>query len=210
MNYGKMLDQHKDSGADVAVTLQVDPGSVSQFGVVEVARNGDVTGFQEKPKETSARSPFNPYKVDASMGIYIFNTDAIFACADQRCRRSNLETRLGYNTSSRDSGQVQDDGFQLHHENRQDAHWRDVGTLEAYGPKQIWMLAWFRRSSICMTKRGRCKPHGYPPAKFVLAKPGRSGVAIIWLTPKAASFQRAVVRNSVLSQDVRINSYAGN
>src|SRR3954466_8930506 len=57
MNYGKMLDQHKDSGADVTLaTLQVNPNEVAQFGVVEVARNADVVGFQEKPKETSCRS----------------------------------------------------------------------------------------------------------------------------------------------------------
>ena len=35
-------------------------------------------GFEEKPKETRFRSPFMPDMVDASMGIYIFNTDTLF------------------------------------------------------------------------------------------------------------------------------------
>ena len=44
MNYGLMLDQHRDSGADVTLaTLPIPPDEVSRFGVVEVAqeRRGD-------------------------------------------------------------------------------------------------------------------------------------------------------------------------
>src|SRR3954447_20170035 len=78
MNYARMLEQHIDSGADVTLaTLPISPNEVSAFGVVEVARNGEVTGFVEKPKETSIRSPFNPDMVDVSMGIYLFNTDVL-------------------------------------------------------------------------------------------------------------------------------------
>src|ERR1035437_3106555 len=78
MNYGLMLQQHKDSGADVTLaTLPIRPEDVSRFGVVEVARTGEVTGFIEKPKSTDIRSPFNPDMVDASMGISLFNTDTL-------------------------------------------------------------------------------------------------------------------------------------
>src|SRR5487761_694066 len=76
MNYERMLLQHLDSGADVTIaTLPIDPSEVSRFGIVEVARTGEVIGFDEKPQQTDVRSPFNPDKVDASMGIYLFNTD---------------------------------------------------------------------------------------------------------------------------------------
>src|SRR3984885_15390163 len=78
MNYGRMLRQHNDSGADVTLaTLPITPEEVFRFGVVEVARNGEVTGFVEKPKTPGLRSPFNPDMVDASMGIYLFNTDTL-------------------------------------------------------------------------------------------------------------------------------------
>src|SRR5206468_11976361 len=78
MSYARMLEQHRDSGADVTIaTLPVAPSEVAAFGVVEVARNGEVTAFEEKPKETKIRSPFNPDMVDVSMGIYIFNTDVL-------------------------------------------------------------------------------------------------------------------------------------
>ncbi len=73
-----MLKQHEDSGADVTLaTLPITPEEVSRFGVVEVARNGEVTGFVEKPPTTDLRSPFKPEMVDASMGIYLFNTDIL-------------------------------------------------------------------------------------------------------------------------------------
>ena len=73
-----MLKQHKDAGADVTIaTLPIHPDEVSRFGVVEVSRTAEVVGFVEKPATTHLRSPFNPSMVDASMGIYLFNTDVL-------------------------------------------------------------------------------------------------------------------------------------
>src|ERR1700727_1648609 len=48
MNYGLMVKQHADSGADVTIaTLPIPPEDSSRFGVVEVGRNAEVTGFEE-------------------------------------------------------------------------------------------------------------------------------------------------------------------
>ena len=78
MNYSRMLEYHKETRAEVTLaTLPIAPEESKRFGVVEVARNGEVLGFQEKPVTTSFRSPFNPGSVDASMGIYIFNTEVL-------------------------------------------------------------------------------------------------------------------------------------
>ena len=78
MNYERMLSQHIDSGADVTLaTIQIDPAEVSRFGVVDVDRDNRVIGFLEKPEKTDLRSPYNPNKVSASMGIYLFNTDVL-------------------------------------------------------------------------------------------------------------------------------------
>src|SRR5450631_4189076 len=71
MDYSRMLEHHKDTGAEVTLaTLPIAPDEVSRFGVVEVGANGEILGFEEKPKSTAFRSPFNPNSVDASMGIY--------------------------------------------------------------------------------------------------------------------------------------------
>ncbi len=40
MNYGLMLQQHQDSGADVTLaTIQIDPDETPRFGVVDVDRD---------------------------------------------------------------------------------------------------------------------------------------------------------------------------
>ncbi len=54
----------------------------------------------------------------------------------------------------------------------------------------------------------RTRPYQYPPAKFVFGEPGRTGMAINSIVCAGSIVSGSVVRNSVLSQDVRVNSYA--
>src|ERR1700733_3163550 len=78
MNYGRMLKQHTDSGADVTVaTLLMEPADCRHFGVVDVDKDGRINGFEEKPTTTALRSPWNPQKVAGSMGVYLFNADVL-------------------------------------------------------------------------------------------------------------------------------------
>jgi glucose-1-phosphate adenylyltransferase len=48
----------------------------------------------------------------------------------------------------------------------------------------------------------------YPPAKFVFGEPGRSGMAVNSIITAGVIISGASVYNSVLSQDVRVNSYS--
>src|SRR5262249_18852955 len=78
MNYELMMRQHVESGADVTLaTILIDPSEAPRFGCIDVGRNGQVIGFEEKPKSTKLRSPFNPEMVSGSMGVYLFNTDVL-------------------------------------------------------------------------------------------------------------------------------------
>src|ERR1700737_1406136 len=76
MNYSRMLKQHVDSGADVSVaTIQIPVGEAAgQFGVIETDRDWRIVGFEEKPKAPK-QSPHQAGHCNASMGIYVFNTD---------------------------------------------------------------------------------------------------------------------------------------
>src|SRR5713101_4136339 len=59
MNYQKMLDQHCAAQADVTLaTILIDPSETPRFGVVDVDRDGRISGFEEKPKLTKLRSPY--------------------------------------------------------------------------------------------------------------------------------------------------------
>ena len=54
----------------------------------------------------------------------------------------------------------------------------------------------------------RTRAYQYPPAKFVFGEPGRTGMAINSIVAAGTIVSGAVVRNSVVSHDVRVNSYA--
>ena len=73
MDYGKMMKQHQDSGADITLaTIQIDPKRHITSASWMWTRMGASTAFEEKPKRPQLRSPLNPDKVAGSMGVYHF------------------------------------------------------------------------------------------------------------------------------------------
>jgi glucose-1-phosphate adenylyltransferase len=211
MNYGLMLEHHLKTGADVTLaTLPIEPADVASFGVVEVSRTGEVIGFQEKPKSTNLRSPFNPTKVDASMGIYLFNTDVLLPALMKDAEDPNSKHDFGHNILPGILGRYKITAYNFVDENKQNAlYWRDVGTLEAYFEANMDVASVspiFNLYDKAWPMRTRQRQ--YPPAKFVFGEPGRTGMAINSVISAGCIVSGAVVRNSVLSQDVRVNSYA--
>ena len=211
MNYGLMLEHHEQTGADVTLaTLPINPAEVSSFGVVEVSRTGEVVGFQEKPKTTNLRSPFNPNMVDASMGIYLFNTDVLLPALMKDAEDPNSKHDFGHNILPGILGRYKISAYNFVDENKQNAlYWRDVGTLEAYFEANMDVASVspiFNLYDKAWPMRTRQRQ--YPPAKFVFGEPGRTGMAINSVISAGCIISGAVVRNSVLSQDVRVNSYA--
>jgi glucose-1-phosphate adenylyltransferase len=211
MNYGLMSDHHRDAGADVTLaTLPIHPDEVSRFGVVEVSGAGEVVGFHEKPKTTDLRSPFNPEMVDASMGIYLFNTDVLLPALMKDAEDPNSRHDFGHDILPRILGKYKISAYNFVDENKQNAlYWRDVGTLEAYFDANMDVASVspvFNLYDKAWPLRTRQRQ--YPPAKFVFGEPGRTGMAINSVISAGCIVSGAVVRNSVLSQDVRVNSYA--
>ncbi|MGC2401852.1 MAG: glucose-1-phosphate adenylyltransferase [Acidobacteriaceae bacterium] len=211
MNYGLMLDHHLAAGADVTLaTLPIHPDEVARFGVVEVSRTGEVIAFQEKPKTTNLRSPFNQSMVDASMGIYLFNTDVLLPALMKDAEDPNSKHDFGHNILPGILGRYKISAYNFVDENKKNAlYWRDVGTLEAYFDANMDVASVspiFNLYDKAWPMRTRQRQ--YPPAKFVFGEPGRTGMAINSVISAGCIISGAVVRNSVLSQDVRVNSYA--
>ena len=211
MHYGKMLEHHEKTGADVTLaTLPIEPSEVYRFGVVEVNKNGEVVGFDEKPKSTELRSPFNPNMVDASMGIYLFNTDVLLPALLQDAEDPTSKHDFGHNILPSILGKYKMCAYNFVDENQQQAlYWRDVGTLEAYYDANMDVASvspvfnlYDRNWPI------RTRVRQYPPAKFVFGEPGRTGMAINSIVSAGCIVSGAIVRNSLLSQDVRVNSYS--
>jgi glucose-1-phosphate adenylyltransferase len=210
MNYGLMLDYHKDAGADVTLaTLPIRPDEVSRFGVVDVSKSGEVLGFLEKPKETKLRSPWNPEMVDASMGIYIFNTDVLLPALIQDADDVNSKHDFGHDILPSLLGKYKVHAYNFVDENRKELYWRDVGTLDAYYDANMDVVSVSPIFNLYDHNWPlRTRPRQYPPAKFVFGEPGRTGMAVNSIVSQGCVISGGVVRNSVLSQDVRVNSYS--
>jgi glucose-1-phosphate adenylyltransferase len=211
MNYGLMLQQHKDSGADVTVaTIQIDPGEVFRYGVVDVDRENRVNGFLEKPKQTNLRSPLNPDKVSASMGIYIFNTDVLIPALLKDAEDTQSSHDFGKDILPRMVGDYRVYSFDFVDENKKEAlYWRDVGTLEAYYDANMDIVSVSPVFNLYDAEWPiRTHQRQYPPAKFVFAEAGRTGQALDSIVSAGCIVSGSTVKNSVLSPDVRVNSYS--
>ena len=210
MNYERMLQQHRDSGADVTLaTILIEPEETYRFGVVEVGSDGKITGFEEKPQKTKLRSPYNPEMVDGSMGVYLFNTDVLIPVLLKDAEDPDSSHDFGHDILPKMVDEYKIYSFNFIDENRKEAlYWRDVGTLDAYYEANMdlvsvapvfnlydeqWPIRTFQRQ--------------YPPAKFVFSDPNRMGSAFDSMVSQGCIVSGGTVRNSILSPDVRVNSY---
>jgi len=211
MNYGRMLKQHVDSGADVTLaTILIPPEETYRFGVVDVDRDNRVVGFQEKPKQTDLRSPFNPEMVSASMGIYLFNTDVLIPVLLKDAEDPTSSHDFGHDILPRMADDYRVYAFNFIDENKKEAlYWRDVGTLEAYYEANLDIVSVSPVFNLYDEDWPiRTHQRQYPPAKFVFAEPGRMGSALDSIVSAGCIVSGSMVRNSILSPDVRVNSYS--
>jgi glucose-1-phosphate adenylyltransferase len=211
MNYQKMLRQHVDSAADVTVaTLEVDAAEAARrFGVLETDNTWRIVGFEEKPAKPKASS-FRPDKVNASMGVYIFNTQLLLPILIADAENPQSAHDFGKDIIPRiiDTNRVFAYNFQ--DENKKEtSYWRDVGTIDAYYEANIDLVAvspvfnFYDKSWPLNTWQQQ-----YPPAKFVFADPDRSGEALDSIVAGGSIISGGRVKGSVLGYDVRVNSYS--
>ncbi len=211
MNYGRMMEQHKDSGADVTLaTILIDPKETDQFGVVDIDNKGRITGFEEKPKETKTRSPYNPEMVSGSMGVYIFNTDVLIPVLLKDAEDPTSRHDFGHNILPKMVDEYKIYSFNFIDENKKEAlYWRDVGTLDAYYEANMDLVSVSPVFNLYDHEWPlRTHQRQYPPAKFVFSEPGRTGSAVDSIISSGCIVSGGAVRNSVFSPDVRVNSYA--
>jgi len=211
MDYSRMLDYHRENHADVTLaTIPVGPDEVARFGVVDVGRSGEVQGFLEKPPTTEFRSPFNPDKVEASMGVYIFNTEVLLKGLIADAEDPSSKHDFGHNILPNMLGKKKMMAYSFVDENKQTAlYWRDVGTLDSYYEANMDLCSVspvFNLYDKSWPIRTRVRQ--YPPAKFVFGEPGRTGMAMNSIITAGVIISGGTVSNSVLSQDVRVNSYS--
>jgi glucose-1-phosphate adenylyltransferase len=210
MNYEKMLRQHVDSGAEVTVaTTEMDPAEAAgRFGVIETDADWRVVGFQEKP-DNPKRSRQHPDKINASMGVYIFNTQLLIPILLADAESSESTHDFGKDILPRILSKHRVFAFNFVDENRTGPqYWRDIGTLDAYYEANMDLVA----VSPIFNLYDKSWPlrtwqHQYPPVKSVFADQERMGVALDSIVGSGSIISGGRVKRSVLGYDVRVNSY---
>jgi glucose-1-phosphate adenylyltransferase len=210
MNYEKMLQQHVETGADVTVaTVEMTPEEAAhKFGVIETDPEGRILGFYEKPSDPKL-SARHPGKVDASMGIYIFNTQFLLPTLISDSEDPNSSHDFGHDILPKIIGKFRVFAYNFYDENKKETlYWRDVGTIEAYYEANMDLVSVSPVFNL-YDKSWRLKTweQQYPPAKFVFADPQRTGTALDSIVAAGSIISGSRVRHCVMGYDVRVNSF---
>lgn len=213
MDYTEMIDWHERYGADVTIaTIQVDPSEAARFGVAQIDESYHVCGFEEKPKHGNpTRSVFNPEMVSASMGIYIFRTEALLDALREDAELEDTCHDFGIDILPRMVARGQVVAYDFRDLNAKSVrYWRDVGTLDAYYEANMDLVSVSPEFNLYDNKWPlRTNMVQQPPAKFVFAQEGRRmGVAIDSIVSPGCIISGGRVIRSVLSPGVRVHSYS--
>ena len=210
MDYGSFLAFHAEKEADMTVSCIEVPlaEAAGQFGVMTVDDTGRVIEFNEKP-EHPASIPGKEGFCLASMGNYIFNTEFLYEQVIKDADTPGSDHDFGKNIipSIIDSYQVYAYPFR-DPETKQQAYWRDVGTLDAYWEANMELISVVPQLDL-YDSQWPILSHQLqaPPAKFVFDDPGRRGEAIESMVSGGCIVSGASIRRSLIFSNCRIHSY---
>jgi len=212
MDYGDMLDWHREHKADVTLaTIQVRPEEAGRFGTLDIAGDYTVTRFEEKPQHGNPyRSRFDPNMVSASMGVYVFRPDVLLRALHEDAEDPESSHDFGKDVLPRNLGRLRVVAYDFRDMNsRQSRYWRDVGTLDAYYDANMDLVSVTPEFNLYDTHWPiRTRLTQQPPAKFVFAQEGRRmGIAVDSVVSAGCIVSGGRVMHSVLSPGVRVNSY---
>jgi glucose-1-phosphate adenylyltransferase len=214
MDYGRMLAQHVDSGADVTVgCIEVPRMEATAFGVMKVDTTSRIVDFVEKPADPPAM-PGHPDLALASMGIYVFHTKLLLDLLrkDAEDPHSNHDfgkdiipalVRDGKAVAHRFSDSCVRSGAEP------EPYWRDVGTVDAFWEANI-DLTDFVPALDLYDHDWPIWTYGEitPPAKFIHDEDGRRGAATSSLVSGGCIISGSRIDKSLLFTGVRSHSYS--
>ena len=216
MDMMQMVHQHVAGNAGVTVAaIPVDRQEASSFGVIQTASDGrTVEAFLEKPAEPPGL-PDDPDQSYASMGNYVFTADVLIEALRQDAADDASRHDMGGDILPMlvNQGCAQAYNFMDNEvpgaEPRDCGYWRDVGTLDSYFDAHLDLCAVHPIFNL-YNDQWPILTHvpSQPPAKFVHDTGDRIGRAINSVVSNGVVVSGGLVRSSVLSPGVRINSWA--
>ncbi len=206
MNYAWMLEEHKKAKSDLTIAvLEVPYEEAPRFGIMNTDEEDRIIEFEEKPE--------NPKSNLASMGIYIFNWEAL---------RNALISDSEIKNSSHDFGKdiiplFLSEGRKIK-AYRFKGYWMDVGTVESLWQSNMDLLnpdsgiTIRDRGWIIYTEDQSTPPHYVSETASVQNSLINQGAVIHGVVENSVIFngvvveEGAVVKNSVIFSDVTIKS----
>jgi len=214
MDYSNMLADMQARGADCIVAcVEVPLAQASEFGVMAVDESLKIVDFLEKPRSPPAM-PGKPDRALASMGIYAFSADFLYA----ELQRDHDDPKSSHDFGKDVIPNLVSRGLAAAHrfedscvKTTPDAepYWRDVGTIDAYWAANLDLVTPLPSLDIydpnwpVWTYQQQL-----PPAKFVFDDVDRRGVAVDSMVSGGCIISGAQVKGSLLFSSVRVNSYA--
>lgn len=212
MDYSEMFSFHISKGVvGTIAAIEMDRDKASSFGVVEVDEESRIIGFKEKPKKPKS-IPGSPNQSLVSMGVYLFNTQDVLSELMSDAFRSTSHD-FGENIIPAMIETKKLFAYNFKDENKKEAkYWRDVGAIDGYWEANMDIASVDPLFNLYDEEWPlRTYQPQYPPAKFVFAqerKGGRLGIALDSIVCDGCIISGGRVQNSVLSPNVRVNSWA--
>ena len=215
MDVSAMAKYHHEKSADCTLAaISVPIEEASSFGVIQVDSDWRIVGFQEKP-ENPTPLPGDPDRALVSMGNYIFNTRELLDCLEDDASLTGSSHDFGKDILPKlsekgrlyayDFGRniIPGEPLGANH------YWKDVGTLDSYYEANMDLRS--IRPAFNLYNREwpmRTAPLNSAPAKFVHLGPHRTGHAINSVVCEGTIVSGAMIKDSIISPNVRINSFS--
>lgn len=213
MDYEAMVADHQAN--DAAMTIAVHDVPVQEataFGVMGVDEDYEIETFQEKPNDPRTL-PDDSSRSLVSMGVYCFDTEVLREVLRKDAKDPESDSDFGNDIIPRlvDSGaRVQAHLFEDPNQAgdpEADRYWQDVGTIKNFYDANMDLVDVEPNFNLYDADWPIRTFHGqHPPAKFVFNDDGRRGHAIDSIVSNGAIVSGAVVRRSVISPRVTIES----
>ena len=216
MDYGDMIRSHIERGADL--TDRLHPGAATrglQFRRHAGRRRGPRRPAFRRSRASRPPLPDDPDHCLASMGIYVFTARPMYELLCQDATQPTATTTSARTSFPASSSSHKVFAYRFRDKNRKAVpYWRDVGTLDAYYQANMDLveidpvLNLYDREWPIRTYQPQL-----PPPKFVFCDEGprgqvRRGEAHDSMVCQGCIVSGGHVRRSILSPNVRVNSYA--
>ncbi len=212
MDYRKFVEFHECRRAVATVgAVEVPREQASAFGILEVDEQGRILSFREKPKDPKP-IPGKPDRCLVNMGVYCFETETLVRAVTADSRKDSRHD-FGHDILPSLTAEGKLFAYPFDDENRKEVlYWRDIGTLDSYFEASMDLVAVDPVFNLYDHDWPlRTMPRQLPPAKTVFAggsDEDRVGTVLDSMICGGAVVSGGRVERSILSPEVRVNSYA--